>query len=567
MTHSRKRALCWLYAALMTLAVLLFAFLGTEVRYAVNDDAAIMRSFLGYESGVPADFQIYIHGILAKPLYWLSMAFPLLPWFSYLQSALLGLACLIIAKSILQCFVKHEKPLWAGAVLALAFLLTLCLKYICRMTFTQTSALLGAAAVLQMLSIEHDRGGWRVVIGMLGALALAVLSYALRQITALPVLAFCGLAFVVILWAEYGKKRSWKPMLLSLALVAVVMGGLVIAREVEIQNSDAQDYLAWQESNTDVIDYYGMKNVPQEAYDLVGWESETIVMANKWCFLDSDISTEAFQKLDAYMEAHDTRTLADRLSQGWADVVKVITQNPVDMRCLLLGLLAGITGLICALCKRRLSIAFGYAAAALGALAMIAYLAFGGRLPLRALLMVTLPVSALFVGWLPSVLPRRLSLPAALLCAAIAVWCACLFVPGYLPNEEEDLVLGNAMGDLEEYALSEPESLFIYDDTLVGADLRAFPDYSEGMPTNITFWGGWGMRSPENVKLFERYGIDLASFDPETLLREDVFIASGRVDPPPTVILEWLQAKVSPDVDWEIWSEYGNVYIFHFYNY
>ena len=87
------------------------------------------------------------------------------------------------------------------------------------------------------------------------------------------------------------------------------------------------------------------------------------------------------------------------------------------------------------------------------------------------------------------------------------------------------------------------------------------------MPHNITFWGGWGLRSPENRQLFERFGIDLDNFDPETLLREDVFIASGRVDPPPMLILNWLHERVSEDIDWEIWSEYGNVYIFHFYEY
>lgn len=571
MTHSRKRALCWLWAALMTAAVLLFALLCTEVRYAMNDDAGIMRAFLGYESGEPASFHIYIHGLLARPLCWLSTAFPALPWFSYLQVALLGLSCLIIAKSVMQCFVKREKPLWAGAVIALAFLVTLCLKYISRMTFTQTSALLGAAAVLQMLSIEHDRGAWRVVLGMAGALALVALSYALRQITALPVLAFCGLVFVVIALDEYGigkkAKRSLLPMVISLALVAAVMGGLVILREAEIQNSGAQEYLDWQEANTDVIDFYGLMNVPEEAYELVGWDSATRVMANKWCFLDSDLSTENFLVLDKYMKEHDTRTLSDRIAAGWATCLSVIRSNPQDMQCLALMLAALVIALACAVLTRSWTALFGLAAGVLGSLAMIAYLAIGGRFPLRALLMVALPLAALVFGLLPACLPKKLSIPTALVCAAIAVWCACAFIPGVLPNEEEELALGNAMGDLEEYALGEPESLFIYDDTLVGADLRAFPDYSEGVPNNITFWGGWGMRSPENVKLFENFGIDLADFNPEHLLREDVFIASGRVDPPPMVILEWLQEKVSPEVDWEIWSEYGNVYIFHFYNY
>ena len=569
MTHSRKRGLCWLYAGLMTAAVMAFVLLVTEVRYAMNDDAGILRAFLGYESGTPASFHIYIHGLLAKPLYLLSVAFPGLPWFSYLQMALLALACVVIAKSIMQCFVKYEKPLWAGAALALVFLVTLCMKYIIRLTFTQTSALLGAAAVLQIFSIEHDRGGWRVVLGMAGALALVAFSYALRQITALPVVAFCGLAWLMALVEQYGKKhgRSIRPMVISLLMVGVVMLGLVAVREWEISQSDAQDYLAWQEANTDVIDFYGLSTVPDEAFEMVGWDGATRAMAGKWCFLDSELSTEAFLKLTEYMDAHDERTFTDRVKEAGETFAKVVRNNAVDMRCLLLALLIGAVVLVCAIVRMRWTAVFGVVAALCGSAAMIFYLAYGGRLPLRALLMVALPASALFFALLPQVLPQKLHLPLIMCAAAIAVWCVASFLPGMLPDPEADLELGNAMGDLEEYALSEPESLFIYDDTLVGADLRAFPDYSEGVPNNITFWGGWGLRSPENKQLFANFGIDLDNFDPYTLLRDDVFIASGRIDPPPMLILNWLHDRVGENVDWEIWSEYGNVCIFHFYEY
>ena len=101
---------------------------------------------------------------------------------------------------------------------------------------------------------------------------------------------------------------------------------------------------------------------------------------------------------------------------------------------------------------------------------------------------------------------------------------------------------------------------------MTGADLRAFPDYSEGMPHNVTFWGGWGMHSRENTELFASFGIDLDNFDPETFLRDDVYVASGRIDPPPTVILDWLNEQLDAEVDYEIWSEYGSVTIFHFYS-
>lgn len=566
MTHSRKRGLCWLYAALMTAAVMIYVLLFTEVRYAMNDDAGILRAFLGYESGEPASFHIYIHGLLAWPLWALSTAFPALPWFTYVQLALLALACLVIAKSLMQCFLKHDKPLWAGAALAVLVLVTLCMKYIIRLTFTQTSALLGAAAVLQILSIEHENGK-KVIFGMLGALVLVAFSYALRQITALPVLAFCGLAWLIALLEEYGQKRSIRPMIISLILVGVVMGGLVVVREAEIRHSDAQDYLAWQESNTDVIDFYGLSTVPDEAFDMVGWDKTTRAMAGKWCFLDSDLSIEAFNQLTQYMEAHDERTFTDRVKEAGETFAKVVRNNPADMRGLLLVLLTGAFALVLAIVRKSWTTVFGIAAAVCGSAVLIFYLAYGGRLPLRALLMVALPCGALFFGLLPKVLPGKVQLIFLLCCTAIAVWCVASFLPAMLPDKEADLALGNAMRDLEEYALSEPESLFIYDDTLVGADLRAFPDYSEGVPNNITFWGGWGLRSPENKQLFANFDIDLDNFEPETLLRDDVFIASGRVDPPPMLILNWLHEKVSEDIDWEIWSEYGNVYIFHFYEY
>lgn len=566
MTRTQKRGICWLIAAAMTAAVMVFVLLCTDIRYAVNDDAAILRAFVGAESGEPASFHIYIHGLLAWPLCLLSRCFPALPWFSYVQLTLLALSCMVIAKSIMQCFVNRDLPLYGGVLLAAAFLASLCLKYVIRLTFTQTSALLGAAAVLQIFSVDHERGAKRVIVGMAGAAALVALCYALRQITALPVLAFCALAFVIVYAQHYFKQgRSIRPMVVSLALVAVMMAGLAGVREIEIANSGAQDYLAWQEANTDVIDFYGLANVPDEAIDMVGWDDATLRMAGAWCFLDSDLSTENFLVLDEYMKAHDARTFSDRLRDGWSTLEKAFHANPQDMRCLLVPLLCGALALVLGLIRRKWTVVLGVLGALGGAAVMLLVLAMGGRMPLRAVLMAVLPASAALAALLIASLPRKMSLPAVLCAALLAAWCASGFLPGLLLDPDDDG--GSAFADLQEYALFDPECLFIYDDTLVGADLRVFPDYSEGVPNNLTFWGGWGMRSPENRQLFERFDIDLDDFDPYTLLRDDVYVASGCIDPPPMVLLDWLRAKIGPNVECELYSEYGYVYIFHFYEY
>ena len=64
MTHAKKRGLCWLIAALMTAVMMVFVLTSTDMLYATNDDAGIMHAILGYETGEPAGFHLFIHGLL-----------------------------------------------------------------------------------------------------------------------------------------------------------------------------------------------------------------------------------------------------------------------------------------------------------------------------------------------------------------------------------------------------------------------------------------------------------------------------------------------------------------------
>lgn len=568
---ARARRMAWWISLGMTAAMFVFLLCCLEVRYALNDDATTLRMFMGYETGRPASFHIYVHGLLAWPLHWLGALAPAVPWFTWMQLAFLFVSFTVIGKSVMQCFVKHGKPLWLGAVFAAMFIAVLGLKYAARMTFTQTAGMLGAAAVSQMLSIDHDEG--KTFRGMLGALALVVLGYALRQMTALAVIAFCGLVWLFMAWAEYGfgKKRDMKPMLCALLAVVLVMGGMMGARELEIECNGMRDHLAWQKARIDLTDYHTAANLPPEAIEAAGWSEAAHNMVANWCFLDPSITTESFENALRVVEEMENLTFADKAREMLYTLMEAYIVNPVDMACLLLA--AGvwlIALLLCLFTKRwktacALVLGFGLM------MAMLCYLAWKGRLPIRGVLMAALPLAAMAFCLLPASLPKgRVGLIAALVIAVAGVGysagCMAQVLPPLFPNAESDAALGDAFGDMEEYALSEPESLFIYDLTMTGADLRAFPDYSEGMPNNVTFWGGWGMHSRENTELFARFGIDLDDFDPETFLRDDVYVASGRVDPPPTVILEWLNERLDAEVDYEIWSEYGSVYIFHFYS-
>ncbi len=574
MTHAKKRGLCWLIAAMMTAVMMVFVLTSTDMLYATNDDAGIMHAILGYETGEPASFHLFIHGLLLWTLGGLTRLFPALPWFSYWQIAMLALAGVVISKSIMQCFVKYRKPLWLGAVMAAAFLAALWLKYAVSITFTTTAALLGAAAVLQMLSIEHDRGAKPVILGMAGALVLVVLSYILRLDALMPVIGFCGLAWLFGCWEEYGfgKKRALKPMLISLVMVIVVIGAAVGIRQFELTRPGVQEYIAWQNARTEVMDYIDPANVPPEAFELVGWDEATAAMAKNWCFLDSDITTEDFEAIAEYTYANDPRTLTERWQTGQKVIAETVKASGLDLRGLAVAGIAAVAVLLfaCFCPGRRLRLLGMLGVTIICTAAMLVILAMAGRLPMRAALMILLPAAAIVFALLPACLPEKVRWPlvvAAALCAVQAGLCLNALLPHILVDEEQDLLLGSAMGDLEEYAVYEPESLFIYDDTLVGSDLRVFPSYPDGVPDNVTFWGGWSLRSPESRQQFARYEIDLDDVDPYAFVDGDVYFVSGRIDPPPMVILDWLRAKIGPHVDYQLYSEYGYVYIFQFCEY
>ncbi|MEG1195604.1 MAG: hypothetical protein RSE58_08490 [Clostridia bacterium] len=597
MNEKRLRGMAWLAALTISLSLLAIAAFLLDFRYAGNDDTAILRSFMGYETGVPAHFNLFIHGLLAWPLHWLGLAFPQVAWFSVLQIALLVFACTLIGKSIIQCFLKHGHSFWLGTLFALLFLVCFGLPNMVHITFTVTAAVLGAAAVLQIFSIrfEHASDG-EIVRGMLLALLPVVLAYALRQVTLLPILAFCGLSVAMVSVFHFGfgkhKKRPLKPILTSVLLIVLALGGLMGARQLEIKGNHAEPFLAWQDANAGIMDYYTLNGIPNEELEKVGWSENTRNLAAGWFFLEPQISSEAFQQLDAYQRQQFAAPLQVECQRAWHTIKNLKKSDVITMRSLSLVFFVLIFCAISLLFRRgqRLSLlsALLLACALFGV--MVFYLAFEGRLPLRAFLMPFLPFAAMLMAFLPHCLPLRFAqlqsvwqakaaanstarAPRAfalLFCVFTLLCCAqtAYYLRGILPSlskkPELALELGSPTADLDEYALANPDVLFIFDGSLA-IDTRLFPDVSAGIPHNVTFWGGWPMRSADSIEQFAKFGIDLLNFPADTFLREDVCLASGVLDPPPTLIMNYIAENISADVDYSIYDEYGNIHFFQFY--
>lgn len=299
-----------------------------------------------------------------------------------------------------------------------------------------------------------------------------------------------------------------------------------------------------------------------------GWDDMTVQMAHRFCFLNPVITTESMELLEEYAKSLQPEW---QVKKGIKAVAKaMLGDDPFRLTVEVLGwlMLACLAALIL---KKKERCGWHWAALGLNAAlcaACLLYLGMRGRLPLRALRTVLLPMAAAVMGLLPACLPQKLrgksiGLIGLTLCVAWTGWYLADTIPDLLYDEELALEVGNPGEALDAYALSEPDMLFIYDETLIN-DARMFPNTSEGIPTNVVFWGGWGFRSETSYQQFAAFDIDLDHFDADMWLREDICLTSLVVDPPAELMMNYLRRQY-PDIDYVLYGEDCGVYYYQFY--
>ena len=554
-------------------ATLLFALLAIYAgfQYSASDDTPILRSFMGYEGGVPARFHPYTHTAFAWLLHGLALIFPGVAWFSILQLFLIWFSCVVLMKSMTQMALNHGLPLFAGILGGVVFLTVYGLYIGCRISYTTTAALTGASAVAQLMSIQW-RGG-QVLRGMLLSIALLMCCYCLRQISLLPSMVFwlLALALVIIKFPQRAK-----PALLGLLIGALGFCLLAGAWALEIKALGQEDYLQWQKARTGLFDYTQFtQNTSPELVEEAGWSQSEFQLISQWFFMNQNISTEAFDMLYSAQPETAAATFLSFFSQKLPHAIQTLLSfyaaNPsyffaAGLLCLiaLLSLLRLQSG--------RLSPLF----APLGLLlcaAILYYLAYQRRLPMRAAVSAIFPCAA-FQFCLCLSCQKEAGKPPRRARAIIALICFCALGLAALslsqtipllkrPSAPEAKSRSAIPADLDAAALENPEYLIIYDFSLV-ADQRLFPDTSKGIPLNLMFWGGWPARSPSWLYQLSQYGIDGDALDGSVFLRDNVLFASI-YEEPGKAFLSYVGESAEDDISWSVHSKQGDIHIFKLY--
>ena len=543
---NRQKRWGWPLGLLLSTVMMLCVVLFFSLRYANNDDTLILRQMMGFGVNELPDFNMCVTFVILYPLRWLSMAFPGQPWFSYVQLFCLWLAAAVSAKSILQCFVQAEKPLWQGLLVSILYLVVFVLRYESHVTFTITAALLGAAAVLQLMSIDTENctdGQW-IASAMLGLL-MAVLGYGMRETTALPTLAMCGVAFIVQGIRRWKGGNGWvRPLVITAAIVVVVFGGMVGFRSWEIANKPGiQQYMDWQDARSRIWDFLGVENIPQETLEEYNITEARHALMIEWYLMDGDMDTETLLAIGDAIEANTDHSLRARWNKAIQLIAQVPAQDPQATRSLwVLGGWFVIAAILLTFGEKRNRLApiLGLCLSLVLFAVMLLYLALNGRLPMRVVLTAALPWAALLMGLLPLCLPNQGSIAVksltALCCAvmlAMSTWYAIPMLKANLRDEMnfDELMAETTFAAIDDYASCNEEYLMIMDNTLVG-DTRMFPTTEFGFPKNVHYWGGWNLHHPSYDAMLESYGFDPYDWSLENFLSYDVRLLCGGVEPP-----------------------------------
>lgn len=565
MTHRNSARSCWLWGAGITALLWGFLLCFSDLYFAANDDQFILRAMTGFQPGGTPDFHPFLLGFYVYPLRWLQRFFPGVAWYSLLELLLLALALTVILKSLLQCWLRAGRRLRTGLLLCAGYAALYGSNYLARVTFTVTGAMLGAAAVAQILSIDCQSASDRSLLrAMTLAILLLILCYGLRQLSLVPVLGYCGIAFLLRFCSFFGfgkqTKRSARPMLVAAGLALLILGGLFAGRALEIRLKQKQDALQWQQARSQVLDYINLKSLPSEALESVGWTDEQRILLDKWNTMDEAISTEALRSVRKNWYNSETTTSAG------AAIEDLRWRSPwfVQTMVVLFGL--GLFALFCAFRNRRENPWLPLALLMTGLLCFLffCYLALKGRLPYRAVTVALLPAAAMvfcLLGECPLPTARKGWRAALGILLAVSMAAPLPALLGAVRRRRSPWDY-NAHADMDAQALTHPDLLLIYSTELVN-DMRMFPDTSQGVPQNLTFWGGWSRGSEEYTAKLAAFGLDGEHFTAADWLRPALRFISLK-EAPDEALLAYLRSELGP-VEWEAEKVSAGLYFFRFF--
>lgn len=505
----------WAFAALVALFVLAFAAATTTITFYENDDLNIAWALAGYRSGTPSFSHPFVNCVTAFLVSSLYALLPSIPWWLAFQLCGMFLGMTAVGAGALKIAFSRRAPLLLPVLLMGMFCAGLFFYPVVLVTFTTSSAILGAGAAALALAFDRDDSKrlQRLYVALI-ALLLAG-SLLVRNSSGLAAACFVlGALMCRIVRFLLEKDRLHARRMLRCALVcAVTLIALVDLNAYGRKALNPDGFLAFEEARASYMDYPhdGYGQIPS-VYDENGWNATLVSLVDAWFYMDENVTAEAFNRIVG-ASSYARMGVSERVAYSARALGAFLSKYQLA-RYLGALLLMGVAALIVmALFHRRNWQPFVTGLLlALGGAALIAYLLYAGRINLRVWMSVCIPtcvcvwlcVLALYrrEGVGPRLRLARGALIGALLLASL--FCSYKTMRTVLSYESDEMLARSQA--VTQYALDHPQNVYIRD-VYVANNVDALSVYPERKPTNLLDWGGCDMYTRARTAQLERNGL------------------------------------------------------------
>lgn len=354
-------------------------------RYLTNDDLAIQNTLSLAKEYTAARIHQFISIYISYPLSYLYEICPSIQWWYWYSILLMlvgfGMLTLAFARIILHSRSGKNKTLAMG-------LLTLAIwgfgSYaIARVSFTIVPAILGGGCVaLVMTGDGFDERKKKYINNIIVFMGVLLCTFHRRE-TGYIVLCFVLLAYGYI-WLERNinvKDKIIGFTKVSLLYICVVMALGTISTSVKA-NINGEDFVEYNSARSRYMDY------PHDSYDenpilyeSVGWNKNTYNMVNAWCFVNPNVSTEAFNTIvEESSNQIDSTWVTNQLS-------KLLQTRSMQIACFMVIICTGL----CIYSVRQRGTYIEKLISALnlvGGMLLVAYQLYTGRILYRSVVII-----------------------------------------------------------------------------------------------------------------------------------------------------------------------------------
>lgn len=555
-SNNGRNLLC---AALITGVLIVFIKFKFGFIFATSDDYVALFLTSGYYTGHPYAEVPFMNTLFMQLFCLLHMVSARIPWYGLYFLGIHWISATLFLYSVLTigCHVKISK-IWI-LLLAAELNIAMFLYPMHQMQFTTTAGMVGAASVILLLVVDWETLSRRENITLYCISVICLfLSYLQRSMSGLVSIAFWGLALCYhIATQKFINHCRIKPVIVHLVaalwLFAVLIGITRAANYYSTHYGENAEFIQseYNSYRAEFQDFIRPNVTFDEVKDLaksVGWDRDMWDMLYSLFFFDERWNYETVKQ---FVDTYHTMTSAGENSTQRSALEAV--KNTVAFArnndsILLLFVVQSLSMAVIAASffrkPRQRWAEFLAGGAGFGAsLLLNIYLSYSGRLILRSSLSVLIPGGCLMIGVMLVSLkkyakeqqcdlpPEVLEKKEAVHKLGMGVFAGYLLVIGALvipvynsleAGREGNAVLQRCVTTIEEYALQNPENIYINDFTF-GSDPAAYYPFTvyTDPPTNLMRHGGWLVFLSAYEQQLELNGFD--NFSAEDYLRDTVF--------------------------------------------